>query len=114
MYDFCDPEGVSCAVYCKARDALTKQFGFADFRPGELAAPMPVLHSKDVLVKMATGAGKLLCIYFVPLAMGTSTVGVVISPLNGLMDQQVSSTQLVHQLVMTTASVKQSNDVGIL
>ena len=33
MYDLCDPEAVSCAVYCKARDALTKHFGFADFRP---------------------------------------------------------------------------------
>ena len=64
---------------------------------------MPVLHGKDVLVKMATGAGKSLCIYLVPLAVGTSAVGVVISPLNGLMDQQVSSLHLAYQLVMTTA-----------
>ena len=36
-------------------------------------------------------------------AVGTSAVGVVISPLNGLMDQQVSSLHLAYQLVMTTA-----------
>ena len=102
-YDLCDLEGVSCVAYCKARDALTKHFGFADFRPGQLAALMPVLHGKDVLVKMATGAGKSLCIYLVPLAVGTSAVGIVISPLNGLMDQQVSSLHLDYELVMTTA-----------
>ena len=89
-YDPCDLEGVSCVACHKARDALTKYFGFADFHPGQLAALMPVLHGKDVLVKMATGAGKSLCIYLVPLAVGTNAVGVVISPLNGLMDQQVS------------------------
>ena len=49
---------------------------------------MPVLHAwQDVLVKMGTGTGKL-CMYLVPLVMRTSAVGVVISPLNGLMDQQ--------------------------
>ena len=87
--DLCDLEGVSCVAYQKAREALTKQFNFVDFRPGELAALMPVLHGKDVLVKMATGAGKSLHMYLVPLAVRTSAVGVVISPLNGLMDQQV-------------------------
>ena len=64
---------------------------------------MPVVHGRDVLVKMATGAGKSSCIYLVPLAVGTTAVGVVISPFNGLMDQQVSSMPLDHQLVMTTA-----------
>ena len=93
---------MSCAAYCKARDALTKYFGFADFRPGQLAALTPVLHGRDVLVKMATGAGNSLCTYLVSLAVGTSAVGVVI---NGLMDQQVSCMHLAHQLVMTTAFV---------
>ena len=48
-YDLCDLEGVSCVVYCKTRDALTKHFGFADSRPGQLAALMPVLYGRDVL-----------------------------------------------------------------
>lgn len=87
--DLSGVEGVSCAAYWKARDALTKYFKFSDFRPGQLAALMPVLHGRDVLVRMATGAGKSLCIYLVPLAMGPSAGGVLISPLNGLMDQQV-------------------------
>ena len=85
----CDLEGVSCIAYLKAREALTKYFKFVDFRPGQLAALMPVLHGRDVLVKMATGAGKSLCIDLVPLVMGPRAVGVVVSPLNGLMDQQV-------------------------
>ena len=97
--DLCDVESVSCVAYWKARDALTRYFKFADFRPGQLAALMPVLHGKDVLVRMATGAGKSLCIYLVPLAMGPSAGGVLISPLNGLMDQQVCFTHVGSQLV---------------
>ena len=76
--DLCDVEGVSCVAYWKARDALTKYFKFADFCPGELAALMPLLHGRDVLVRMTTEAGKFLCIYLVPLAMGTSAGGVLI------------------------------------
>ena len=38
---------------------------------------------------MATGAGKSMCIFLPPLAVGPDALGVVISPLNGLMDQQV-------------------------
>ena len=83
----------------KARDTLTKHFKFADLRPGQLAALMPVLNGRDVLVRMATGAGKSLCIYLVPLAMGPSAGGVLISPLNGLMDQQVRFVHVGNQLV---------------
>lgn len=78
-----------CAAYCKAKAALRQFFGFDSFRPGQLAAVLPVLHGKDVFVKMATGAGKSLCFLLIPLAVSPSAVGVVISPLNALMDQQV-------------------------
>ena len=79
----------SCLVHSKAKAALRHFFKYNSFRPGQLAALLPVLHGKDVLVRMATGAGKSLCFYLVPLAASTSAVGVVSSPLNALMDQQV-------------------------
>ena len=82
-----------CAAYCKAKAALRKFFRFDSFRPGQLAAMLPVLHGKDVFAKMATGAGKSLCFLLIPLAVSPSAVGVIISPLNALMDQQVLSPQ---------------------
>ena len=60
---------------------------------------MPLLHGRDVLVRMTTEAGEFLCIYLVPLAMGTSAGGVLISPLSGLMDQQVCFAHVGNQLV---------------
>ena len=85
----CVREMENCVAYCKAKTALTQYFKFDSFHPGQLAALLPVLHGRDVLAKMATGAGKSLCFYLVPLSVDTSAVGVVISPLNALMDQQV-------------------------
>ena len=39
--------------------------------------------------RMATGSGKSLCMFLPPLCVGESDMGVIISPLKGLMDQQV-------------------------
>ena len=50
---------------------------------------MPILHGNDVFVRMATGAGKSLCMFLAPLSISELAMGVIISPLNGLMDQQV-------------------------
>lgn len=55
------------------------------FLPGLLA----LLHGRDVFVRMATGSGKSLCMFLAPLALAESAIGVVISPLNALMEQQV-------------------------
>ena len=82
-------EKVNCTAYLKAKSALTSYFKFQSFRPGQLSVILPVLHGKDVFAMMATGAGKSLCFYLVPLATSPDAVGVVISPLNSLMDQQV-------------------------
>ena len=46
-------------------------------------------------MRMATGAGKSLCILLAPLALSDSAVGIVISPLNGLMDQQTCDNDIV-------------------
>ena len=56
---------------------------------------MPILRGNDVFVRVATGAEKSLCMFLAPLSMGELAMGVIISPLNGLMDQQVYGTCLI-------------------
>ena len=82
--------GPTCVAQQKAYATLQHVFGFDDFRPGQLEAILPALHGRDVFVRMATGAGKSLCMFTVPLAYSNDAVGVIISPLNALMDEQVS------------------------
>ena len=68
---------------------LTTVFRYSELRPGQLEAALTVLHGQDVLVRMATGGGKSLCMFLAPLAARADAVGLVISPLNVLMDEQV-------------------------
>ena len=71
------------------RDALTRHFGFADFRPGQEAAIRQVVAGKDVLAVMPTGWGKSL-IYQLAALMLPGTA-IVISPLVALMKDQADS-----------------------
>ena len=64
-------------------------FGHSEFRPGQLDAAVNAMHGRDVFVQMSTGAGKTLCMFLPPLAMSEFSVGVIISPLNAIMDEQV-------------------------
>lgn len=86
-------------VLCTARDrlkeALHAYFKHTEFRPGQVESTLPALHGQDVFVRMATGSGKSLCIFLVPLALNDSAMGIVISPLNALMDQQVRCNLLI-------------------
>ena len=50
---------------------------------------VPVLHGKYVFIRLATGSGKSLCIFLAPLATSGSAMAVIVSPVNGLMDEQV-------------------------
>ena len=50
---------------------------------------LPALHGKDVFVRIPTGGGKSLCMYIVALSHEPHKVGVIVSPLIGLMDEQV-------------------------
>ena len=77
-----------CCVYDKTCHELGR-FGFGDFRPGQLDAVLSILHGNDVFVRMATGCGKSLCMFLPPLVHGEKAAGVIISPLVGLMDEQV-------------------------
>lgn len=78
---------------CPAKDllvaALQKYFYHKEFRPGQLESILPAWHGQDVFVRMATGSGKSLCMFMLPLAVGEHAMAVIISPLNGLMEQQV-------------------------
>lgn len=80
---------VDCSGKIRLERALQKYFQYEFFRPGQLESLLPLVHGRDVFSRMATGAGKSLCMFLVPLALGESAIGVVISPLNALMQQQV-------------------------
>jgi ATP-dependent DNA helicase RecQ len=74
------------------RRVLREVFGFADFRPGQREVVDALLHGKDVLAVMPTGAGKSLCFQVPALALGGLTV--VVSPLVALMSDQVAALRL--------------------
>lgn len=85
----CHGEEATCTCSSKLQAVLQKYFGFASFRPGQMEASLSVIHGHDVFVRMATGSGKSLCMFLPPLVESTRAIGIVISPLNGLMEQQV-------------------------
>ena len=80
----------SCVAQQAAHNTLQKVFGFSELRTGQLEAILPALHGQDTFVRMATGSGKSLCMFMVPLVQSNTAMGIVISPLNSLMDEQVS------------------------
>jgi ATP-dependent DNA helicase RecQ len=71
----------------QARELLKTTFGFDAFRGQQEAAVDAVLKGEDSLVLMPTGGGKSLC-YQLP-ALIRPGVGIVVSPLIALMQNQV-------------------------
>jgi ATP-dependent DNA helicase RecQ len=75
----------------RAHDILNHTFGYHDFRHQQEDIVATVLAGQDALVLMPTGGGKSLC-YQIP-ALVRDGVGVVISPLIALMQDQVDALQ---------------------
>ncbi len=76
-----------------AQQILSKTFGYNAFRHYQSDIIQTLLNSKDAIVLMPTGGGKSLC-YQIP-TMIREGVGIIISPLIALMQDQVSAlTQL--------------------
>jgi ATP-dependent DNA helicase RecQ len=71
------------------RDALRNVFGFPAFRGLQEDAISHIMEGKDALVLMPTGGGKSVC-YQLP-ALCRNGMGVVVSPLIALMDDQVAA-----------------------
>ncbi|MBD9369436.1 DNA helicase RecQ [Xanthomonas sp. XNM01] len=88
-----------------ALDVLTSTFGHAAFRGEQAAIVEHVAAGHDALVLMPTGGGKSLC-YQVP-ALLRDGVGIVVSPLIALMQDQVEA---LHQLGVRAAYLNSTLD----
>jgi ATP-dependent DNA helicase RecQ len=67
--------------------ALSRIFGYSDFRAGQLDVIVPLMQGRSVLGLMPTGAGKSICFQLPAALLPGATV--VISPLIALMKDQV-------------------------
>lgn len=94
-----------------ALQVLRTVFGYDSFRGQQQAIIQQLIAGQDVLVLMPTGGGKSLC-YQIP-ALVMDGVGIVISPLIALMQDQVSA---LHQVgvraafLNSTLSLEQSRE----
>ncbi len=70
-----------------AKQCLHKNFGFADFRPGQLDIVLSILKKQNTLAILPTGGGKSICFQVPGLIF--PGLSIIISPLISLMKDQV-------------------------
>ena len=83
--------GMGAAVLDEAKRILQETFGHHEFRGLQEPIIQRVIQGEHVLAVMATGSGKSLC-YQIPAIMRPG-VGIVVSPLIALMQDQVGALQ---------------------
>ncbi|MEJ1380105.1 MAG: DNA helicase RecQ [Candidatus Sedimenticola sp. (ex Thyasira tokunagai)] len=91
----------------QARELLQETFGYSDFRHNQEEIIRALLNGEDALTLMPTGGGKSLC-YQIP-ALLRHGIGVVISPLIALMQDQVDA---LRQLGISAAFLNSSLDAS--
>lgn len=89
----------------KAQYILNNTFGYTEFRYHQAAIIESILSGNDALALMPTGGGKSLC-YQIP-ALVLDGVGIVVSPLIALMQDQVNA---LRQLGIRAAFINSSLD----
>ena len=87
----------------RAREVLSRTFGYDAFRGQQEAAITAILAGRDAVVLMPTGGGKSLCYQIPPLV--TDGCAIVISPLIALMQDQVTA---LEQLGVAAACLNSS------
>lgn len=100
------------AVHSKPVEILKTIFGYDRFRGQQQAVIEQLIAGQDALVLMPTGGGKSLC-YQIP-AMIRTGVGIVISPLIALMQDQVSALLQVGVKAAFLNSTLAQDDVRII
>ena len=78
-----------CPMEQSAQDILHSVYGYSSFRFNQQAIIDEVVAGRDVMALMPTGGGKSLC-YQIP-ALARPGVGIVVSPLIALMQDQVAA-----------------------
>src|SRR5574340_197967 len=86
-----DPASTASMPHSSPQQMLREVFGYENFRGAQQAIVEHVVAGGDALVLMPTGGGKSLC-YQIP-ALLRRGVGIVVSPLIALMQDQVDALQ---------------------
>src|SRR5574340_1048971 len=102
-----DPASTASMPHSSPQQMLREVFGYENFRGAQQAIVEHVVAGGDALVLMPTGGGKSLC-YQIP-ALLRDGVGIVVSPLIALMQDQVDA---LKQLGVQAAFLNSSLDAG--